>query len=171
MNDEDIYYKVVGYFGVFIVFVVILLLFELWKHLIDVGPITKTPVTVFPDHNLTEEAVQEFPENVPTLNCREIMRAGRLENEKRSVQETETTASLDVLSTRLGNEDHSENFPKANWIGKFCKILRRDVMTTTSNEVVYHKEWNNTLSVMKIHKCVECSKNDQPPAYSTLFME
>ncbi|EGT32502.1 hypothetical protein CAEBREN_08451 [Caenorhabditis brenneri] len=83
------------------------------------------------------------------------------------------TGSWNSTSNMLENEEQilPENFPNANWTGKYCETLQREVMTETSNGAVYHKEWNNMLSVMTIDKCVECSKNGQPPAYTSLFME
>ncbi|CAL2027569.1 unnamed protein product [Caenorhabditis brenneri] len=107
----------------------------------------------------------------------EIMTTSKLKYNARSEPGTEpinfSTGSWNLRSTRVENGEQilSENFPNANWTGKYCETLQRDVMTETSNGAVYHKEWNNILSVMTIVKCVECSKNGQPPAYTSLFIE
>ncbi|CAL2027573.1 unnamed protein product [Caenorhabditis brenneri] len=89
-------------------------------------------------------------------------------------------SSGNLTSTRLENGEHSgqkaqpiftEDFLTTNWNVKYCETLQREVMTKTSDDTVFHKEWNNTLGAMKIHKCARCFKTDQPPAYSTLFIE
>ncbi|EGT32510.1 hypothetical protein CAEBREN_07337 [Caenorhabditis brenneri] len=85
-----------------------------------------------------------------------------------------------MRAARLENGDHLEhvrerslvgNSPTTDWNVKHCESLRRDVMTTTSNKTVFHKEWNNMLSTMTIHECAGCDGSDQPPAYTSLFME
>ncbi|EGT32316.1 hypothetical protein CAEBREN_00336 [Caenorhabditis brenneri] len=89
-------------------------------------------------------------------------------------------SSGNVTSTMLGNGENSEqraqqivteNFPTTNWSVKYCESLQREVMTTTSDGTVFHKEWDNTLNVMTIGKCARCVESDQPPEYTTLFME
>ncbi|CAL2027571.1 unnamed protein product [Caenorhabditis brenneri] len=143
MKEEESKNAVVVFCAVYIIVVIILLLCELWKRLAadDFSPITKNPV-------IGSTKLEYEPANSSTASW------------------NETSASLENREQIL-----PENFPTKNWTGKYCGTLQRDVMTETSNGAVYHKEWNNMLSVMTIEKCVECSKNDQPPAYTSLFME
>ncbi|CAL2027572.1 unnamed protein product [Caenorhabditis brenneri] len=89
-------------------------------------------------------------------------------------------SSDNVTTTRLENEEESEqraqqivteDFPTTIWSVKYCETLQREVMTTTRDDTVFHKEWDNTLGAMTIHKCARCDESDQPPEYTTLFME
>lgn len=113
---------------------------------------------------LQQEAQLESFENIPTVN-REACSVQRTE---RVTPENSSTASS---TGQRVQEILTEDFPTTNWNVKYCESLQREVMTTTSNGTVFHKEWNNMLDAMTIHKCAECVESDQPPAYTTLFME
>ncbi|CAL2027560.1 unnamed protein product [Caenorhabditis brenneri] len=77
-------------------------------------------------------------------------------------------------TTELLSQESSED--DREWAVKYCPKRRRKVMTSLdSDEFVVHQEWDNRSNQMKIEKCEECTKEgfgkeEQPPAYSSIFI-
>ncbi|CAL2027564.1 unnamed protein product [Caenorhabditis brenneri] len=63
------------------------------------------------------------------------------------------------------------------WTGKYCSKRRRIMLSSMdSGEVVVHQEWSDRNNQMRIEKCEECTKEglgkeEQPPAYSSIFFD
>ncbi|EGT32302.1 hypothetical protein CAEBREN_12691 [Caenorhabditis brenneri] len=98
----------------------------------------------------------------------------KVSEEKRNETNQPKIEVIPEENTELINQDSDENYQ--DWTIKYCSKRRRKVMTSMdSGEVVVHQEWIDSTKQMRIEKCEECTKEglekeEQPPAYSSIFV-
>lgn len=88
--------------------------------------------------------------------------------------------SLEKQIKKLGKQltevpatNHQRRLPTTFGNVRYCRDLKRGIMTDDESEAVYHQEWDPKSKSVKTWKCVICTgieDGGEPPRYSVLSM-